>query len=158
MILICGSFIQYPDSQQVPDKLVQENLNKLGNLLIKLADDDYTCYHCLSKYSSVEEVKQMGKKMQYQVEKETSYKKTRNVYNLLALLNIIIVFMIFGGPLLISITSIINALFICLSMFLADSIVIFLEGFIVITSAIIFLKVFIVMTMAIYNSDRRKRQ
>lgn len=41
MILICGSFIQYPDSQQVPDKLVQENLNKLGNLLIKFANDEY---------------------------------------------------------------------------------------------------------------------
>jgi hypothetical protein len=158
MILICGRFIQYPDSQQVPDQLLQENLNKSGKLLIKFFKDEHTCFHCLSTHSSFQEVEDMGKKVQYQVAKETAYKKTRNVYNILAFLNIIMVFMIFGGPLLINITSIINSLFICLSMFLADSIMIFLEGFIVITSAIIFLKVFIVMTTAINNFDRRKRQ
>ncbi len=158
MILICGRFIQYPDSQQVPDNLLQENLNKIENLLIKLAKDEHNYFHCLSSHSSFKEVKDMGKNVQYQAAKETAYKRTRNVYNILAFLNIIMVFIIFDGPLLITLTSTINSLFICLSMFLADSIMIFLEGFIVITSAVIFLKVFIVMTMAINNSDRRKRQ
>jgi hypothetical protein len=114
---ICGSFIQYPDSQQVPDQLLQENLNKIGKLLIKFFKDEHTCFHCLSTHSSFQEVEDMGKKVQYQVAKETAYKKTRNVYNILAFLNIIMVFMIFGGPLLISIISIINSLFMCLSKF-----------------------------------------
>ena len=150
--------LHYSYSEQVPDKLLEENLNKIGNLLIELAKDDFLCFPCLSSHSSLKEVKDMGENVKYQVAKETAFRKTRNVYNILAFLNIIIVFMIFGGPLLISITSTINSLFICLSMFLPDSVMIFLEAFIVITSSVIFSKVFIVITMAINNSDRRKRQ
>lgn len=124
MFLICGKFFQYSLPEQIPDKFLEENLNKIGDLLTKLAEDEYLCFYCLSNYSSLQEVKDMRENIEYQVAKETAYKKTRNVYNILASVNIIIVFTIFSGPWLINIASIINSLFICLSMFLSDSIMI----------------------------------
>lgn len=120
--------------------LAEDKSNDIYVFLKRIVEDEYNCYYCINTNSSTSAVRHMIEINQNYHDGQLEMSLTRSLFNIFGFLNIIIVYFVYGGPLLINILALINCVMLLASLFIKQlSVLVWMESFVV------FMFVFIVL-------------
>jgi len=120
--------------------LAEDKSNDIYVFLKRIVEDEYNCYYCINTNSSTSAVRHMIEINQNYHDEQLEMSLTRSLFNIFGFLNIIIVYFVYGGPLLINILALINCVMLLASLFIKQlSVLVWMESFVV------FMFVFIVL-------------
>ena len=116
----------------------QANEVKLLDTLNFLINDTHYCLHCVSYYGSLNGFKKMIQQQNINLTMNDAMKRVRMWINVVSILNYIVVFFTFGGPLLISVVGFFSSLCLFASIFMeTPKHALYLEFSIMIVTAVV---------------------
>lgn len=80
----------------------------IKQLLINIQKDEYKCYHCVSTYTTFEKLRELLDEQEKNITYLNELKNVRIWFNVVNMSNIVIVFFIFGGSKIITLTTMIS--------------------------------------------------
>lgn len=97
----------------------QDNEIKLLETLNALLNDTYYCSYCVDYFESFAQLKQLVKQQEIQWTLNQQMRIVRIWLNILSVMNSIVVFLLFGGPTLITVVCFLSYACVLISLFLA---------------------------------------
>lgn len=154
----CTPIFEYPFHSTNSGKNVGESYANVRELLSHIQHNEYQCYQCLWNGSSIKHVSELLKAPEKQQQQQDYIDKIRKVFNFLSLANLLVVYMVFGGPKSILIISAIHGILMCISPYVTTSNVLYFAGFVILVSLITCIKSAYIIMLNIYNIGRRVGQ
>ena len=160
MVYICigGSII----NEFAMLKLVREETNdslsnepKLGSIIESMVDNGH-CSLCVDNYGGSMRLKQMVAKHNRSIKKNSNFESMKKSLNLLCIVNNIVVFVVYGGPILITTISVGSSVLSFSALFLrSENFAFYLECSIMCVSFIVWVKTVYIVTLQVFVNQRR---
>jgi len=139
-------------SQQSDVSYEKEIFEFVGNI----TNERDPCFHCINKASTADNLKALLNHQQLVIKRDQIVKGVRMFLTLLSFYNITLGFIIFGGPVLISVISIISGGVLFMSLFVDDfTLMLYMKYSISLTSTIITFKSIISLSMTMMEIVER---
>jgi hypothetical protein len=141
-------------------KVQQSNISyekQLFEFVHNITNERHLCFYCINKYSTIINLEELLKHQQLAIERDQIVKDIRIFLTLLSFYNITLGFIIFGGPVLISVISIISGGVSFMSLFVDDlTLMLCMEYSIGLTFTIITFKSIISLSMTMMEIHERE--
>lgn len=115
------------------------------------------CYHCLMKISTFEKLEALIINQELREESEKAFDKLRFAFDCLTIYNMIVVFIIFGGPKVITFITLFSSILICTSIIISKSYVVYFEYSVLIISVFIMVKCVYILVIDMIESEVKRR-
>jgi hypothetical protein len=140
-------------SAEVENKLVDQVTREKYNFETK-----NSCYHCLVNISSSEKLEKMIANLEEQQQSEERLKNLKLSFNYMSIYNVIIVYIVFGGPKLIPLVTFFGSILICVSIFIKHIHMIYFEHPVAGTSFLIMIKSLCVLLVDMIRIEQQRKQ
>ena len=130
---------------------------KLNAVLVNISKDENACYHCVKSHIGFEHLRTLIEQQQTHRKRDEVLKGIRMLFNILSITNTIVVFLVFGGPKLISFVTLVSSICIFGSIYVekvADAVL--FESAVILVSVVVVLKGVYVIMVEIVALERRK--
>jgi hypothetical protein len=132
------------------DALLIKKSESAFQILRNMSDDQHSCYHCVMHHITDDHIKKILEIRSNNIEHQLKISNVRLILNLFGIFNVVLVFIVYGGPVIINCLTCINALFILIVPFIKDfHYVIYIESFAVIFATVITIQSFYSLMIAI---------
>lgn len=81
----------------------EKNDHEITEFLRTIVNDKYNCYYCINNHSSFMQIDTLVDNQQRNINILQEFKHIRCLYNILNITNLIVVFIIYGGPKIINV-------------------------------------------------------
>ena len=130
---------------------------KLYDILGNMSKDQHHCFHCIEQHGGSTSLQELIRQQETYAERDEILRSIRTVFNILSMINSIVVLVIFGGPKLISFLMLFSCLCVFGSIYVRNvHDAILFESAVICSSLIILLKSVYVIIVEIIRLDRRK--
>jgi hypothetical protein len=128
-----------------------------NEILTHIHQQKHLCYHCLMNISTFEKLEALIINQELKEESEKAFDKLKFVFNCLTIYDMIVVFVIFGGPKLINFVTLFSSILICTSTFISNNYVVYFEYSVLITSVLIMIKCIYILVIDMIESEVKRR-
>jgi len=126
--------------------------NNSLKLLREVQSDRYVCFHCVNEYSNYDDIEKIIQLRSYVTAQENHIKYFKVILNLFGVCNTVLIFIIYRGPVIVSVTTCIISIIILIVSIIDNIKYIFqLESTIVVFSFIISLRSCYSIIMALFE-------
>jgi len=131
------------------DALLIDKSEGAFQILRNMSDDQNICYHCVMHHITNDHIKKILEIRSSNIEYQLKISNVRWILNLFGTFNVVLVFIVYGGPVIINCLTCINALFILIAPFVIHyHYVIYIESFAVIIATVITMQSFYSLIIA----------
>ena len=116
---------------------VDEELKKI---IIGISQDTYLCYHCIQNRTTFKQLELLIKKQEKNLKILNSITLLRGFVNTMNIINLIVVFFIYGGPLFHFVIALLSMIILYGTFFLSQRILIMFDSVILIVSMLTMIK------------------
>jgi hypothetical protein len=158
LVLYGGGCLIYPYDDSTEEVIISQNDDRIKQFLIEILSDEKQCSVRVSNHSALYKIELMVKYKIKQLEQEGKLKKSKTFFSILSISNLLVTFLVFGGPPLITITSAINSFLICFCSYTSNRTVFFFESFVIVTSFVIGLQSIFTLCCAIMHITIQEKE
>ena len=133
------------------------NMKTAVKILNKVNADKYHCFHCISKHLTNQTILKLNQTFNDLLQQQIQIKRMRFILYLFSLFNIVLVSVVFPGPLILNILSFINVIFLFLGLYVDQfDVVICIESVVVLVSVVSFFYISYRVMSTMYNTPHRQ--
>lgn len=148
--------------QQNSSKPLSKIVKETCEILTNMTKDTYNCHYCIQNHTDNDTISNIIETYTNYVEQQSQLFDLRCVLCLFGIYNVVLVVLVYGGPIFINVLSVINATLLFECLFIDKiHIIVLMESTIVLVSTIIILQVthcFLVLSGANAIGEWKKRQ
>ena len=150
LIYFCGIATNDVINKQ-PSVDFEKSNERITVLLEKIKKDGYGCDFCISQHSTVNEIDLLIRSQENQLKYKKAFINMKTIFNTISIVNILVTFVVFSDPKLISLFGFLNAILVFISVYLIDPYIIYFECSVVFISIITVIKSYIALSKIITN-------
>jgi uncharacterized membrane protein YkgB len=94
--------------------------SKLKIILSKFYKDRHNCFHCVTNHTSFNDIEKLLQDQERNLKIQNELKYIRALYNILNMINLVTIFIIFGGPRTVTVMTMITLAFIFGSIYVEN--------------------------------------
>jgi hypothetical protein len=128
--------------------------NEILILLEKIQSEQNICYHCINQYSTQNDVNRMIQNQRRFYTREENLKKLRLLFNFISIINTLVIFIIYGGLVVLNILLIFHSVGTFIFIYIDNSYLIIVEYLLILFSLIIFLKTLYILFIDIKENQK----
>jgi hypothetical protein len=120
LVLLGGQYLVYPNNNQIEEVELVQIVNRIMSFLEEVSSDGKLCGLCVKTHSGSYSIVLMMKNKLKDLNQQEILKRSKTFYSILSIVNLFVVYLVFGGPDLITLVLAISAFLLCFTSYASD--------------------------------------